>query len=168
MALTIVYGVNPTSFTNEGKNSTRADDLHIQQADLENMKLLANLISAHPQLSLLVEHDVIVEGTPRVLRYRIYMIEVASRFFASFVSIDPHAKVRDVLNIDGNAFTLIILIAIGLHRLLENSVHDCKKKNYVLWATNAMSKGKRGRPKKKTLTEALQFLALGGSIHSRS
>ena len=144
----------PKTHTIEGKNIARSNDLNVQQMDLENMKLLEKLISSHPQLSLLVEHDVIVEGTPRVLNYRINMIEVGSRFFTSYVSSDSHAKVNDALNVEENAFTLILLIAIGLHRLLQKAVHDSKEKDAVLWTNNTMSRGKRGRPKKQTLTDS--------------
>ena len=147
----------PKTYTLKGISIGLVNVIDAQQVDLENMKLLEQVIGEHPELTLLVEHDVVVEGKPRLLRYRLSMIEVGSKFFASFISCDSNGKAKDALTQDKNAFTLIILIAIGLRRLVEKAVHDTKEKAGILWANNTMSKGKRGRPKKRSMTDSTPF-----------
>lgn len=134
----------------------RHNSIDAQQVDVDNLKLLEKVIRDHPELVLIVEHDVIVEGMPKAIMFHISMIEVGCKFFSSFLGTESHARAKDALNRDKNSFTLILLLAIGLRRLLERAVHDLNEAVSVPWSenTSTSTNGKRGRPKKNPVTES--------------
>lgn len=143
-------------------STIRSNVIDVQQLDIDNLRILEQLISEHPELCLLVEHEVILEGRSSILKYRISMIEVACKFFASFIGTEPHAKAKNALNLDENAVVLIMLIAVGLRRLLEKAVVDRNENNYVPWSKNIITKGKRGRPKKKVAGDSTSSVIPSG------
>lgn len=112
--------------------------------DTDNIIHLETLISQHPELSLIVEHNVMVENNTCLLRYRINLIEVACRLLASYVTLDSVAKGKEALCTDKRCFKAIVALAIGLRRLMEGSINDLNTKHEVLWANNQIKKGKRG------------------------
>lgn len=118
-----------------------------QQIDVDNLKILETVISDHPELSLLIEHDVLVDGKSRKLKTRISMIEVACKFFASYINGEMHAKAKETLCLDASALQMAVILGVGLRRLLEKAVADLNTQRSVLWASNSITKGKRGRPK---------------------
>lgn len=136
----------------------RPKPLSTQQIDMKNMWILEKFISEHPEFSLIVQHDVVVDGERRPLTYQINLIEVATKFFASFISIEAHPKTRDALCLDSKVFSLIITLAFGLRRLTEKAVHDMNESGGVPWARRntqqTTPRGKRGRPRKTTVTES--------------
>ena len=133
----------------------RLNAIDVQKMDLDNLKLLEGLITDHPELSLLVEHDVLVEGTVRTLKYRISMLEVASKFFASFISNEMHAKVKDALSSDKNVLKLVFVLAYGLRALIDKPIQDLVSQNCVPWANTIAVKKRRGRPKKRIISEVI-------------
>lgn len=128
------------------------DGEDLDKIDTDNIVHFETLISQHPELSLIIEHNVMVEQRTCLLRYRINLIEVACRLLASYVTLDSVAKGKEVLSTDKRCFKAIVALAIGLRRLMEGAVHDLNTKNDVLWANNFAKKGtrggKRGRPRR--------------------
>lgn len=59
--------------------------------DLDNVTHLETLICNHPELSLIIEHAVMVNGSERRLRCRINLVEVVCRFLASYCTLQSAA-----------------------------------------------------------------------------
>lgn len=134
-----------TMISSSGK--TGANSIDTQQSDVDNLKVLQQLIAIHPELSLIVEHDVLVDGKKRSLRYRISMLEVACNFFASYTNIEVHSKPKDTLSLDPNVLKMAVVIAFGLRRLLEKAVSDTKSQRGVPWGANRDINKRKGRRK---------------------
>ena len=119
-----------------------------QKVDAENLRVLESLLHDHDELCLRVEHDVVVNGTVRRLEYRVNLIEVASTFIASYITLETNGKAKDSLNIDRDCLKPIVTIALGLRTLIERGVKDLCANAAVPWIHNVINKGTRGRPKK--------------------
>lgn len=124
------------------------EDSAKQQLDLDNIKRLETFIGEHPELTIIVEHDVIVNEKPRRLRRHINLIETITKLIASYCTLESNSKSREALGVHKNCFKVIIVMAIGLRRLMERAVHDLNSSPSVPWAGNLTTKGKKGRPKK--------------------
>ena len=118
-----------------------------EKINLDNSVHLETLISQHPELSLVIEHDVMVDGTPRRLRHVVNLIEVVCRSMASFVTLDSAAKAKDALCLDKRCLKVLTVLAIGLRRLMEKTVTDLQTKESVVWANNKCTRVKRSRRK---------------------
>ncbi|MEM8643848.1 MAG: hypothetical protein AAGF09_03025, partial [Pseudomonadota bacterium] len=132
------------------RHSDLGEDIH--KIDHENVTHLETIIAKHPELSLLVEHDVLVNGTKRRLRFRISLIEAMTRSLAAYTTLESAAKGKDALSSDKRSLKAIIVMAVGLRHVLEKAIHDFNTKRAVLWANNQSSKKKRGRPKQNSTT----------------
>lgn len=86
--------------------------------DLDILKRLEEVITDHPELLLLVEHNLLVDGKQRVLKYKINMVEMEAKFFSSFISSEMHAEVMDSLSTDKAVFKLLLILAFGLRALI--------------------------------------------------
>lgn len=130
-------------------NDRQLDSSHeFEKINLDNRVHLETLISQHPELSLVIEHDVMVDGTSRRLRYAVNLIEVVCRSMASYVTLDSAAKSKDALCVDKRCLKVLTVLAIGLRRLMEKAVADLQTKESVVWANNKCTKVKRGRRKR--------------------
>ena len=124
----------------------------MDQSDLENVGHLENLISEHPELSIIIQHEVLVNATVCQLRYRMNLIEVACRYLAAYITLDSVAKGKDALSTDKHVLKLIIVLSIGLRKLLDEPIRDMASQRSVPWYDNNSAKGKRGRPKRTCST----------------
>lgn len=123
-----------------------------------NNKALNVLVENHPDLCLVVEHDVVVEDKQRIisrsnthrLRYRIHLIEVASKLVAAYTSLESNSKSQYILGVDSNGLRSVLIIAIGLRALLHKPVLDAKATNSIPWFKTICAKShkRRGRPSK--------------------
>lgn len=118
------------------------------QVDIHNLTHLETLISNHPELSLIIEHNVIVDTAIRQLRYRMNLLEVACRFLASYISIESAAKGKDALCVDRYALKAIVVLALGFRRLMEEAIGEMKIRKCVPWKDNVSATGKQGRPRR--------------------
>ena len=127
----------------------------LDKADLDNCVHLETLISKHPELSLIIEHDVIVDGNVELLRYRVNLIEVVCRSLAAYTTLESAAKGKDVLRADRQCLKGIVVLSLALRKLMEKAVLDLNNQREVPWRSNLCVKGKRGRPKRSTTTSPL-------------
>ena len=117
----------------------------VEQADLDNVAYLETLISKHPELSLVIEHDVIVDGNTERLCDRVNLIEVVCRSLAAYSTLQSAAKGKDILCTDKQSFKAIVVLALGVRKLLEKPIEDLIAEGEVPWKHNCNTKGKRGR-----------------------
>ena len=103
-------------------------------------------MSGHPELTLLVHHDVKIKGYIRHLRYHINMVEVASKVVGSYGTLDTNAHSKDVLSVDERSLKVIIVIAIALRKLVASSLKDMKEGQPVPWISNT-TKSNKAAPK---------------------
>lgn len=128
-----------------------------QQLDLNNMKRLESFIGKHPELTLVVEHDVNVCDKPRRLHRRISLIETITKLISSYCTLESNSKLRETLGIHKYCLKTVVVMALGLRKLMEKAVQDLNSKSLVLWSGNSGyvgTKGKRGRPKKSTTADS--------------
>lgn len=126
----------------------------VTQIDLDNIAHLQELISDHPELSLVIEHEVSVNGNVSFLRYRMNLIEVSCRLLAAYTTLESAAKGKDALRADKRCFKSIIVLSLGLRRLMNRAIDDLKSHSSVPWLDNFNTKGKRGRPKQSSSISA--------------
>ena len=124
-----------------------------QQLDLDNIKRLESFIGEYPELTIVAEHDVIVGEKPRRLYRRISLIECITKLIASYCTLESNSKSRDSLGIHKHCLKTVVVMAIGLRSLMEKVIHDVNTSKTVLWAGNAATKDKKGRPKNTSLTD---------------
>ena len=122
--------------------------LELDQMDLDNITHLEVLISEHPELSLVIEHDVMVNGAVTRLRFRMSVIEVACRYLASYITLDSASNVKDALSADKRILKVILVLAIGIRQLLEKAIKDMSTNGKIPWYKNSVSKVKRVRPRR--------------------
>ena len=135
-------------------NERRHDiGVDVEKIDLDNITQLESLISTLYKLSLIVEHDVMVNGEKRRLGYRISMIEVACRLIASYVTLESEAQEKYILSSDKRCFKSIVFMALGLRRLIQKSSDDLTKAaTPVPSSDNQSTEGKLGCPKLSSAT----------------
>ena len=122
----------------------------LDQIDLDNITLLETLIAEHPELSVLVEHDVLVNGVVTQLRFRVNLIEVACRYLASYITLESAAKSKDALRADQNSLKVIIVLAIGLRIMLDKAIRDLSTQGSAPWINNTGVMVTRGRPRRRS------------------
>ena len=119
-----------------------------EKSDLENLTHLQSIIGKHPELSLLVNHNVLVNGTKKILRYRVSLIEVACRALSAYITNESAAKAQYALCADKRSLKAVVVFALGLRKLMEKAVLDSNELQSVPWQGNTYpTKNKRGRPK---------------------
>lgn len=128
------------------RRSAQGNDVH--QIDLDNIAHLQTIISEHPELSLIIQHEVLVDGNARTVRYRLSLIEVACRTLSAYITLESAARGKDALCADKRSFKAIMVLALGLRRLMKNSIELLNSHNFVPWLNNTNAKGKRGRPRR--------------------
>jgi len=64
----------------------------VDHMDLVNISHLEALVSAYSELSLVIEHDVIVNGSKDRLSYRLNLLEVACRYLAAYITLESAAR----------------------------------------------------------------------------
>ena len=127
-----------------------------EQVHIDNLKALHKVIKDHPELTLIADHDVVIDdgtkskrnATVRRLSFHISLIEVAAKFLSSYTSLDCNSKVKYILGVDGQVVRLAVVFALGLRNLLEGAVADLNRTNSVLWADNVNPSSKRGKKPK--------------------
>ena len=124
------------------------------QLDLENTTHLQQLILKHSEFNLLIEHDVKVNGSTCLLRYRTNLIEVACNLLSAYANIEAAAKAKDALSLDKYCFKAIIALAFGLRRLMSKAIEDLNIKKAVLWRSKICVKDSRGRPRRTRSSSA--------------
>ena len=146
----------PTSKTFRLSELGRRPDSRRQQLDLDNLKRLESFIGEHPELTLVVEHDVLVGAKHRRLHRRINLIETTAKLVASYCTLESNSKCTNALGIHRNIFKIVFVLAVGLRRLMEKAISDLNRTRTVLWAGNSAVKGKRGkgRPKKSSSADS--------------
>jgi len=122
----------------------------VERTDIANIIHLETLIAHHPELSLIIEHDVMVNGVERRLKYRINLIEVTCRLLAAYVTLESTAKGKDALSSDKRCFNPIMVMSVGLRKLMKKAIDDLNSSNIVPWSNNHCARGKRGRPKRSS------------------
>ncbi len=115
--------------------------------DLDNVEHLQSLISKHPELSLLVEHDVKVNATTERIAFRVSLIEVACKALAAYVTLESAAKVKNALSADKRSLKVVMVLALALRKLIEKGVADLNTNNEIPWIHNIVPKRARGRPR---------------------
>ncbi len=120
----------------------------VNQIDLDNIAHLQSVINDHPELSLVIQHDVLVEGASRTVRFRLSLIEVACRTLAAYVTLESAAKGKDSLCADRRCFKAILVLALGLKRIMTQAIDLLNSTNSFPWLHNSGTKGRRGRPKR--------------------
>lgn len=113
--------------------------------DNENVKRLSQIISEHPEMSIVVHHDVKVKGTAMRLRYHINMLEVASKVVGSYGTLVTNSQSKDVLSVDQGSLKVIIVIALALRKLVDCTLKDIKDGEQVPWARNSTLSQKPGQ-----------------------
>ena len=132
----------------------RPHDLHlamgqeVEQADLDNITHLESLISKHSELSLLIEHYLLVNGKVNYLHHRVNLIKVACRQLAAYVAFESAAKGKDALGADKKSLKAIVVLALGLRKLLDKPVRDSNLHNEVAWINNFYPKSRKVRSKR--------------------
>ena len=120
----------------------------MDEVDLHNIEQLEKLISGHPELSLKVEHDVLVNGTVRRIRYRINLLEVSAKWLAAYTTLQSASKARYALRADRRSLKSIMIVSFGLRKLMDRAIADHTSTKSVPWRNNFPTGVKRGRPKR--------------------
>lgn len=102
----------------------RDQDHSVNNANLQNLMALGNHMTNTAELSLVVTHDVLVDGITRTIRYRIHLIEVAANMLASYSSCDAICKSQYILSVDENCMKGIVRLALSLRRLISECIDD--------------------------------------------
>lgn len=124
-----------------------------EQLDVQNIANLESIIGRHPELSLIIEHDALVNGSTKLLRYRLSLIEVACRSLSAYITLESAAKFKYALCADKQSFKSVLVLALGLRRLMEKAVSDINDGQDVPWKDNCITtKPKRGKRKQSNST----------------
>ncbi len=131
----------------------------VDKSDLHNIAHLESVIAKHPELTLMIEHDVLVNGITTRLHYRVSLIEVACRALSAYITLESAAKGKHVLCADKRSLKAIVTLALGLRKLMEKAVDDLNSSPEVPWKYNSSNtKAKRGRPKRNCTHSASQAM----------
>lgn len=98
-----------------------------------NMKNLRTFLKEHPEMFLVVEHDVVVSGKTRNLRYYVNVIEVVAKLLASFTSVGTNGQTEDILNAHKASLKVVIVMSIGLRALINRTMQDRNSDGTVMW-----------------------------------
>lgn len=127
-------------------------DSNGEQKDLDNCRILKSFINEHPELTLKIEHDIIVDGSTRRLTYRRSLIEVVAKLISSFTFQESNSQAKFVLGVEKKGLKVISVMAIGLRKLVDGAIAEMNRTGTVMWAETVCAKAKGGRAKKSRRT----------------
>lgn len=122
-----------------------SETIQSEEIHSANMKVVSDFISKHPEMTLVISHDVIVGGRVKQLKYLTNVIEVAAKFVASFCTLDTNSRARDILSIDAHGLKVIMIIAIALRAIIDRTIEDTNIDGSVMWAGSVSRKKRAGR-----------------------
>lgn len=98
-----------------------------------NMCTLRTFMKEHPEMFLIVEHDVIVSGKVRSLRYYVNIIEVVAKLLASYTSTGTNGKTEDILNVHTDSLKVIVIMSIALRGIIQRTMEETNRDGTVMW-----------------------------------
>lgn len=82
---------------------------------------------------LILEHDVLVSGRTRYLRYYVNIIEIVSKLLASLTSSGTNGRSEDILNVHTSRLKVIMIMSIALRELIDRTIEETNGDGTVMW-----------------------------------
>jgi len=109
--------------------------------DNDNLRLMTKFISDHPEMTIVVHHDVVVNGSTRSLRHHINMVEVASKVVGAYGMLDTNSQSKHVLSSDRGCLKVIVVIAIAIRHIVNQTLKQLNDGEPVMWLDNITPTG---------------------------
>ena len=125
-----------------------------------NLKLVSKLIDQHPEMTLVVSHEVTVDGHVKQIRFLTNVIEVSAKLVASFCTLDSNSRATDILCVHSRGLNVVMIIALALRAIISRTIEDTNRDGSVMWAGSVTKKrkgGRKGRGRSDTVDEAGQI-----------
>ena len=127
------------------EESMETEDIHIA-----NMKKITNFIDEHPEMTLVITHDVVVDGSIRKLRYFTSVIEVVCRFIGAFCSLDSNSQAKEILSVHSEGFHVLVSISRTIRDIIDQTIRDVNPDKSVKWSGCVSVKKRGGKGSKAT------------------
>lgn len=105
----------------------------VAEASRQNCPILTDFMTVHPEMSLVVEHGVMVKGKTRTLRYFVNLVEVVCKMLAAFSSLESNCTAEDFLSVDRDSLNVVMFIATGLRRIICETMSCVTEDGFVAW-----------------------------------
>ena len=126
-----------------------ASCLHSEDIHTGNMNKLSTVLKQHPEMALLVQHDVNVGGKVNKFRHYINIIEVVTKLVTAFCTLETNAEkndIRNILSVNATSLKLIVVISIALRELVDRTMKDVRTDGSVMWENYVTGKKLPLRP----------------------
>lgn len=130
----------------------------IDEIDSLNMRTLEKYLSEHPEMTLVVEHDVVVSGRTVALRSYMNIMAVAAKLVSSFCTLENNSTVTDILGIHRSSMTVVTVVSLALRKLIDKSVKEVRERSNIPWLNCKTGKQKAIKNKKR-VGQSLQGLS---------
>lgn len=109
----------------------------VEDVSGENCRLLVELMKQHPEMCLVVEHEVTVKGikTPKPLRYFVNLIEVVSKMLGAFSCVESNCSPEEILSVDKDALKVVYVISTALRNIIDETLKTVKANEPVPWVS---------------------------------
>ena len=122
-----------------------AETIKSEEVNSGNLKRVSEFISKHPEMTLVVTHDVMVKGKVQTLRYFVSILEVAAKLLAAFCTLDSNSRAKDILSVHSESFKVVSVIAHTLRSLIDLTMKEVNHDGTVRWADSVAKKKKVSR-----------------------
>lgn len=110
------------------------ESIESEDVAASNMKNVSQFIKEHPEMTLIITHDVRVDGKITSLRFFVSVIEVAAKLVAAFCTVDSNSRIRDILNTHEDSFKVVVVVAHALRSILDRTMKELHDDKSVKWA----------------------------------
>ena len=121
-----------------------------EETNDENKKILRMFIRDHPEMCLIVQHDVYVSGEQKRLRFSIYIVDVVCKLVSAFWNMESNSSAGHALCIDKTALKVIIVMSLAFRKIVDRTLQDVDDCNVVKWANMPIGKTKNTTGKRKS------------------